>query len=147
MKPLLFYCQHQRQKKYDIHTGEEYIETTVEDIRQANRLIKSILLRKSDNLNGATRNYLEKLKAYLGMKKEDILFTNKEIRKELRIAESTLRGYHHLLLQEGYIKRHKDINGSSFSYEIIDVDEYKNLEEQINNSLDECLQIIQGKAS
>ena len=146
IEAITFYCQHQRQKKYDIHTGEEYIETSIEDIRQANKLIKSILLRKSDNLNGATRNYLEKLKAYLGMKKEEV-FTNQQIRKELRIAESTLRRYHHLLLQEGYIKRRKDINGNSFSYEIVDVDEYKNLEEQINNSLDECLKIIQEKTS
>ncbi len=146
IEAITFYCQHQRQKQYDIHTGEEYIETSIEDIRQANRLIKSILLRKSDNLNGATRNYLERLKAYL-TDKEETVFTNQQIRKELRIAESTLRRYHHLLLQEGYIKKRNDINSSSFSYEIVDVDEYKNLEATINNALDECLQILQKKAS
>ncbi len=146
IEAITFYCQLQRQKKYDIHTGEEYIETSIEDIRQANGLVKSILLRKSDNLNGATRNYLERLKAY-STDKEETVFTNQQIRKELRIAESTLRRYHHLLLQEGYIKKREDINGSSFSYEIVDVDEYKNLETTINNALDECLENVQKKAS
>ena len=65
-----------------------------------------------------------------------------EIRKELRIKETTLRRYHHLLLQEGYIKKREDIKGNSFSYEIVDVDEYTNLEEQINTALNECLQQI-----
>ena len=64
IEAVTFYCQWQRQKKYDLQTGEEYIETTIEDIKQANRLIKTILLRKSDTLNGATRNYLEELKVY-----------------------------------------------------------------------------------
>ena len=140
---ITFYYQHQRERLYDMDTGEEYIETTLEDIKQANALIKTILLRKSDSLNGATRNYLEGLKAHLD-KKEETVFSNKEIRKQLRIAESTLRRYHHLLLQEGYIKKRDDIKGNSFSYEIVDVDEYKNLEMQINNALDDCLKRIEG---
>ncbi|MBN4046974.1 hypothetical protein JYU05_00340 [bacterium AH-315-P13] len=142
IEAITFYCQQQREKKYDSQTGEEYIETTLEDIQQANELIKSILLRKSDSLNGATRNYLEGLKAHLSKKKETV-FSNKEIRKELRIAESTLRRYHQLLLQEGYIKKRSDVKSESFSYEIVDVDEYKNLEQTINNALDECLQNVQ----
>lgn len=146
IEAITFYYQKQRESKYDTHTGEEYIETTLEDIRQANTLIKSILLRKSDSLNGATRNYLECLKTHLAEKKETI-FTNQQIRKELRIAESTLRRYHQLLIQEGYIKKRTDIKTESFTYEIVDVDEYKNLEKMINNALDECLQNVQKKAS
>ena len=52
-------------EKYDKDTGEEYIETTIEDIKQANELIIEVLLRKSDTLTGATRNHLEHLKNYL----------------------------------------------------------------------------------
>jgi len=142
IEAVTFYHQHQRESKFDVHTGEEYIETTLEDIKQANTLIKSVLLRKSDSLNGATRNYLEGLKAHLS-KKKDTLFSNKEIRKELRLAESTLRRYHHLLLQEGYIKKRNDIQSESFTYEIVDVDEFRELENSINNALSICLKSIE----
>ena len=138
IEAITFYYQHQRESQYDPQTGEEYIETTLEDIKQANSLIKTILLRKSDALNGATRNYLEKLKSYL-LEKKDSLFTNQEIRRELRIAESTLRRYHQLLLQEGYLKKRGDIKSASFSYEIVAMEEYKDLEATINTALDECL--------
>lgn len=141
---ITFYCQWQRQKKYDIHTGEEYIETTLEDIKYANEILKPILLRKSDNLNGATRNYLEKLKMYLE-NKGDTLFTNREIRKEFRIAESTLRRYQLLLLQEGYIKRRKDIDSDSFTYEIADANEFKELENSINSALNFCIEKMRSQ--
>jgi hypothetical protein len=131
---ITFYHQCQRASKFDLQTGEEYIETTIEDIKYANELLKSILLRKSDNLNGATRTYLERLKTHLANKK-DTIFTNREIRTAFRIAESTLRRYQLLLLQEGYIKRRKDVQGDSFVYEIVDADEFSDLENSINTAL------------
>lgn len=142
IEAVTFYHQHQRESKFDTQTGEEYIETTLDDIKMANDLIKGILLRKSDPLNGATRNYLERLKAYLGMKKEE-MFTSSEIRKNLRIAESTLRRYHSLLMQEGYIKKQETLVGSSFSYAIVDVDEFNDLEKSINKTLDMCLKNLE----
>ena len=53
IEAITFYKQHQRKKQYNEDTGEEYIETTTEDIQEANELIKEVLLRKSDLLNGA----------------------------------------------------------------------------------------------
>lgn len=76
---ITFYHQYQREKQYDPETGEEYIETTLEDIAEANKLMKEILLRKSDELNGATRSYFEKLKAYL-KESSQTDYTNREIR-------------------------------------------------------------------
>jgi hypothetical protein len=58
IEAITFYCQWQRQKEYDKDTGEEYIETTIEDIQEANELIIDVLLRKSDTLTGACRNHL-----------------------------------------------------------------------------------------
>lgn len=142
IEAITFYHQHQREKQYDIHTGEEYIETTLEDIKYANELLKPILLRKSDNLNGATRSYFERLKAYLNTK-QDTVFTNREIRKEFRIAESTHRRYQLFLQQEGYIKRRKDIQGDSFTYEINEVDEYSSLEKSIEAALSFCLEQLE----
>ena len=143
IEAITFYHQHQREKKYDMHTGEEYIETKLEDIKYANELLKPILLRKSDNLNGATRNYFERLKAYL-VKKKDTLFTNREMRKEFRMAESTMRRYQLKLEAEGYIKRRKDIQSDSFVYEIVDSDEFGDLEKSINSALAFCIKKLEG---
>ena len=142
IEAVTFYHQHQRESHFDIQTGEQYIETTLEDIKIANDLIKDILLRKSDSLNGATRSYLEGLKAHLS-KKGETVFNNAEIRKELRIKESTLRRYHQLLAQEGYIKKRSDITSTSISYEIIEVDEFRDLEQAINNALNICLKTLE----
>ncbi|WP_299112017.1 hypothetical protein [uncultured Winogradskyella sp.] len=146
IEAITFYHQHQRESKFDAHTGEEYIETTLKDIKQANNLIKSVLLRKSDSLNGATRNYLEALKGHLA-KKKDTLFSNREIRKQLRIAESTLRRYHQLLLREGYIIKRNDIQSESFTYEIVDANEFRELENSIDKALGVCLETLEKQKS
>lgn len=64
IEAITFYKQYQRERKAD-ENGEVYIEVTLEDIAEANDLMKDILLRKSDELTGACRNYLEQIKTYL----------------------------------------------------------------------------------
>ncbi|CAM1365938.1 conserved hypothetical protein [Tenacibaculum sediminilitoris] len=138
---ITFYKQYQREKKYHKETGEEYIETTIEDIEEANELITEVLLRKSDTITGACRNYLESLKHYL-QENNQTTYTSTEIRKRLRVKETTLRRYHKQLLEEGYIKKTKGKKGQLYHYEIIDIDEYKNLKEQISNSLQKAVSQI-----
>jgi len=140
---ITFYKQFQREKKYDEQTGEEYIETTIEDIQEANELIIDVLLRKSDTLTGACRNHLECLKAYL-TKNNQTTFTNSEIRRNLRLKETTLRRYNGQLLAENYIQRVK-IKSKSYCFEIVDIDEYTNLKKQIDKALRDCIDKIKGK--
>jgi hypothetical protein len=135
---ITFYKQYQRESKVDTQTGEIYIETTIEDIQEANELIIDVLLRKSDTINGACRNHLERLKAYLKANNQTT-FTNAEIRRNLRIKESTLRNYNNQLLLEDYIKRIKKAKTKSYCFEVVDVDEYSNLKKQIDNTLNTCL--------
>lgn len=142
IEAITFYKQYQKQKHYDQETGEEYIETTLEDIQEANELIKEVLLRKSDSLTGACRNHLENLKDYLKQNNQT-QFTNSEIRRNLRVKETTLRRYNNQLLSENYIKKVKNKNVKSFCYEITNPDEYKDLKELINNALQECISKIQ----
>jgi len=146
IEAITFYKQYQREKQYDTETGEEFIETTIEDIQEANELITEVLLRKSDTITGATRNHLESLKNYLKTNNQTT-FTNSEIRRNLRIKESTLRNYHKQLLAEDYIKRVKKVKTKSYCFEIIDIDEYKNLKEQINKALHNCITQIQVATS
>jgi len=138
IEAITFYKQHQRESMFDKETGEEYIETTLEDIQEANELITEVLLRKSDTITGACRNHLETLKAYL-VENNQTTFTNTEIRRRLRVAETTLRRYNKQLLEEGYIRRVKNAKTKSFCFEIVDINEYKVLEDQINSALDACV--------
>lgn len=143
IEAITFYKQHQREKKTDPATGEIYIETTLEDIEEANELMKEILLRKADELSGATRNYFEELKEFLQQEKQTT-FTNKEIRKQLRIPGTTVRRHHNELLQSGYIKLQEDKKQQGYRYEIISYEEYQQLKSSIGTVLDNILQSIQA---
>ena len=142
IEAITFYKQYQKPKQYDKETGEEFIETTIEDIQEANELIKEVLLRKSDSLTGACRNHLENLKIYL-KEQNQTQFINAEIRRNLRIKETTLRRYNNQLLSENYIKKIKNKNVKSYCYEIVNPDEYKDLKVLINKALQDCITQIQ----
>jgi len=146
IESITFYCQYQRERKYDETTGEQYIETTIEDIQVANDLITEVLLRKSDTLTGACRNHLERLKAYLKANKQTT-FTGTEIRRNLRIKETTLRRYNGQLIAEGYIRKVKGKKGQLYHYEVVAMDEYKNLRQQIDNALNACLTALRCATS
>lgn len=136
---VTFYHQYQREKQYDQETGEEYIETTLEDIAEANKLMKEVLLRKSDQLNGATREYFERLKAWMKAEGKDT-FMNREIRANLRIKGTTLRRYHHSLLDVGLIRVKSGKKATGYQYEIMSPDEYEKLKQSIASVLNEVLE-------
>jgi hypothetical protein len=142
IEAVTFYHQWQREKQYDPQTGEEFIATTIEDIQHANALITEVLLRKSDSLTGACRNHLENLKEYL-KKNNQTQFTNSEIRRNLRVKETTLRRYNAVLLQENYIKRIPHKKTKSFVFEIINYSEYQELKAIIDRALQHCIVSIQ----
>jgi predicted transcriptional regulator len=142
IEAIKFYKQCQRELKVDTQTGEMYIETEIEDIQEANELISVVLLRNSDTITGATRNHLESLKNYLKENKQTT-FTNAEIRRNLRVKETTLRRYNKQLLAEDYIRRVKKVKSKSYSFEVVNIDEYKLLKEQINKALENCIRQIE----
>jgi hypothetical protein len=142
IEAVTFYKQYQRERKYDETTGEEYIKTTIEDIREANQLLQEVLLRKSDMISGACRNYLESLKTYLKTNKQTT-FTNAEVRRNLRIKGTTLRRYHSQLVEDNYIKKTTNNKYKGYIYEIVSYEEYTELQEQINNALENCITIME----
>jgi hypothetical protein len=141
IEAITFYKQCQREQKCDEATGEIFIETTVEDIQEANELMKEILLRKSDELNGATRNYFEELKQCLGKDKQTS-FTNTSVRNRLRVPVSSVKRYHAALLSAGLIRKTENRNTKAYYYEIITREEYMQLQNSIGTALDEALQKI-----
>jgi hypothetical protein len=155
IEAITFYNQYQREQKADEETGEVYIETTLEDIAEANTLMKYILLRKSDELSGACRSYFEKLKTYLQKhntkvsspsgRKGGASFTNKEIRSALRINHNTQKMFMAELQQYGYILKKEGNKKKGYHYEINSYEDYKQLQTRINNVLDEILQGLKKK--
>jgi len=146
IEAVTFYKQHQREQKADTDTGEMYIETTLEDIEDANVLMKIILLGKSDELTGACRTYLETLKVYLQQEKKKV-FTNREIRKALRINLSTQKRYTLALIDGFYIKRVKGSKARGYEYEITSYEEFTQLQNRITSVLDETLQKLKERFS
>lgn len=135
IEAITFYHQYQREQKADESTGEIYIETTLEDIEAANRLIKEILLRKSDELNTATRRYFEYLKAYLRTENKTA-FTTKEVRQALRTNHSNQKRYMLHLLLNNYIKKSTGTKAKGYRYEITSYEEYEQLKNSISSVLD-----------
>lgn len=136
IEAVTFYHQYQREKQTDSQTGETYINTTLEDIQEANKLMKEILLRKSDELSGATRNYFELLKTVLQENKQST-FTNKEAKQLLRLPISTIKRYHLELLQSNYIKRNENKKSKAYHFEITSYEEYNQLQNSIGKVLDD----------
>lgn len=141
IEAVTFYHQYQREKYTDKQTNETYINTTLEDIAETNKLMKEVLLRKADELSGACRNYFEQLKELLQQQKQST-FTNKEIRKVLRLPGTTVRRYHNELLQSSYIKPQEDEKKKGYLFEIVSYEEYTQLQKSIAIVLDNILTVL-----
>jgi hypothetical protein len=143
IEAVTYYHQFQREQKVDSQTGEVYIESTLEDVENANQLLKEILLRKSDELTGACRNYLEAVKSYLENEGKT-QYTNREIRKALKINPSNQKRYNLSLTNNHYIKQVKGKKGTSYNYEIVSYKEFQELRNQITSVLDESLKRLES---
>lgn len=135
IEAVTFYHQYQRESKVDSQTGEEYIETTLEDIEEANKLMKDVLIRKSDPLNEACRKYLEWLKTWLKTEQKSA-FTNKEVRQVIRINPSNQKRYMVELQAYDYVQKVQGEKGKTHHYEITNLEEYEQLKEGISSILD-----------
>lgn len=137
IEAITFYHQYQRELKTGAN-GKQYIETTKEDVLIANKLLKEVLLRKSDMISGACRNYLERLKNHL---KENELstFKNREISVALRIPIASVKRYHKQLLNAQIIQLQEQNKPKGFVYEIADYDEYQNLQKNIERTLNDVI--------
>jgi DNA-binding IscR family transcriptional regulator len=138
IEAVTFYHQYQREEETDRETGEVYINTTLEDIEEANKLMKDVLIRKSDPLNDASRTYLEQLKAWLKKEKKSS-FTNKETRQSLRINPSNQKRYMVQLQEHDYVEKVAGEKGKPHEYRITQLEEYEQLKNGITGILDKIM--------
>jgi DNA primase len=129
IEAITFYNQYQREVKMN-ERGEKFIETTVEDIRWANRLLKDVLLRKSDTLNNEERKFFENIKLYL--KKEDKkIFRAKELIKSFRMNPMSVSRYIKALESQGFVKQSGGNRKLGYEYEVNVWDDYTELERSV----------------
>lgn len=130
---ITFYHQQQRPIKKGTD-GTRYIETTPEDIYWANELVKEVLLKKSDELNGELRGFFEQLKGHVkaGSKDPNATFFAKDIRKTYRMHPMQLMRYLVQLERRGYIKQVSSNRKTGFEYQVTEWEEYSQLQEGIN---------------
>jgi DNA primase catalytic core len=147
IETITFYHQYQREVKRDEITGEQYIETTLEDIEWANRLLREVLLAKSDELSGECRGFFEQLKAWLRSRQKTSFFAS-GIRESFRMNPNNLKYYLIQLVRYGYIK---PVGGDrykrGYEYEVVNFEEYNQLNTGINSVFDEVLQQIRKQLS
>jgi hypothetical protein len=118
---ITYYHQYQRTLKTDTDTGEQYIESTLEDVEAAFTLLETTLLKKSDELNDACRGFFERLKAYLkenNTESENVSFYSKEIRSAFRLTPSSIGRYLYELERMGYIKITRGNRYKGFEYKV-----------------------------
>jgi len=139
---ITFYHQHQRENQYDQETGEEYIETTPEDIEWAFDLLRDTLFRKSDELTGACREFYEQLKAWAAKNKVDKFYAS-DIRQDKRIHPRTLNRHLQELKDYGRLQvtggnKHK----TGYQYEIIQGADYQSLQDKIDQQISKVLEKV-----
>ncbi|MCP4481254.1 MAG: hypothetical protein GY817_00275 [bacterium] len=139
---ITFYKQYQRDQKTD-KNGEKYIETTLEDIKEGNELLKEVLLNKSDELTKASRNFLEMIKNYLKTKNKET-FYSKELRQEYRIAPATLKRYLLQLTRYGYLQIIGGTKNKGYEYEMA-TDNYELIKQAIETSLEKALKNLEAQ--
>jgi DNA primase len=141
---ITFYHQHQR-TIYKNKDGARCINTTLEDIYWANYLVKDVLLKKSDELNGTLREFFEDLKILVQQrKKENKSFYAKEVREYYRMNPMRVNRYLNDLEMRSYINRTGGNRKTGFEYEITNWKEYEQLKDGIN-LLDKILEEIKAK--
>lgn len=146
IETVTFYHQWQRPHRINKETGEKYIETTLEDIEEANKLLKDVLLAKSDELTKACRDFLELLKNYVA-KNNKQSFYSKEIREAYRFAPTTLNRHLLELSRYGYLKIIGGNRARGYEYELLNSEEYQALKDNIQTALDEALENIKKEIS
>ena len=129
----------------------DYIESTINDITWANRLIKESLLRKSDELSGKLRSFFETLKQMMkGKDKSEQSFYAKQIRAVLRMNPMKVNRYLRDLESRGYIRQIGGNRKTGYEYQIELWEEYQALQDGIDlmdKNLDKIKERVNEKAT
>jgi hypothetical protein len=146
IETVTFYHQYQREVKQDKTTGEKFIESTLEDIQWANRLLSQVILAKSDELSGGCRRFHERLRAHLQKEKMESFYA-RDVRTALKVSPTTLKRHLNQLVQYGQLETVGGNRYRGLEYKMANGEGYGNLEGKVKNALDNALERIRKNGS
>lgn len=142
IKAIAFWHQKQRVVK-EKEDGTRYIEATLKDVAWANKLSREVLLRKSDELNGALRGFFERIKMWMHTNKMET-FQAKPLREHFRMNPMQVNRYLRELEQRSYIKQAGGNRKMGFEYSVTVWDDYEQLQSGLS-ILDEVLEQLKQR--
>jgi DNA primase len=117
IRVVTFLHQHQRERRTVIVDGAEvvYVESTVEDIRVANRVAHDVLGRSLDELPPQTRRLLELLHGYvagLSGERSEVRFSRRQVREALGWGDTQLKVHLARLVDLELVVAHRGEHGA-----------------------------------
>lgn len=137
IKSITLWNQRQRKRVTD-HDGNTFLLSTLEDVEWANYLSKDVLLRKSDELSGKTRQFFEGLKEYIKELKTKTFYA-KDTRRHFRMHPMELQRRLNEIESRGLVRCVSRSNKPGNEYEIMIWDDYEQLRSGID-IMDEILE-------
>jgi predicted DNA-binding transcriptional regulator len=141
IEAITFYHQYQREQTADKETGEVQIETHPNDIENGFKYLKNVLFRRSDELNGAVRDFYEKLKE-ITEKNELQKFKVSDIRAHIKLTPRSIQQYLKELLEYGYLHITGGKQRLGYEYEILSGTSEKALQQSIEEHIKKVMEKV-----
>jgi hypothetical protein len=121
---VTFLYQMQRPVKRDEVIGDEYLETTLEDIAIANDLAHQLFGHSLDDLSCPSRTLLELITGYVAQKSaggpaDKVTFNRRELRETFKWGDTRLRTHLEELIEMEYVLPLSGRFGQTFQYRLL----------------------------
>jgi DNA-binding transcriptional ArsR family regulator len=145
IEAITFYHQCQREQTADKETGELQIETHPSDIENGFKYLKNVLFRRSDELNGAVRDFFEEVKR--AMEKKEMPagqtgFKVTDIREEIKLPPRTVQHYLKTLLEHGYVEITRGKQRSGYEYKTTSCTSESQLQQSIEEHIKKVMERV-----
>ena len=120
------------------------IQSTPEDVINGFKYLKHVLYRRSDELNGAVRDFYERLKNITGQKGLQ-RFKIADVRKELAHPPRTIQHYFRELLAYDYVQVTGGKKATGYEYELSQSLTEQALQAQIESHIESVMQRMEAE--
>ena len=142
MEAITYYHQYQRTVTIEPSDEKLYIETHPSDIEQGFKLLTKALLRRSDELSGAVREFYEQVSTITSTK-EIIKFKVSDIRNEIKLTPRSIQQYLKELVEYGYIQITGGKQRTGYEYELLEA----TTETQLLKSIETHIQTVMERVN
>ena len=155
IEAITFYHQYQREQKKshplggDLEgAGEMYIESTPQDVENGFKYLQDVLFRKSDELNGAVRNFYEKLKIIVDKievteENPTKKFKVSDIKKHLKLTPRSIQIYFKTLQEYQYLQIVGGKQRTGYEYELLNAVTETELQKEIATHINIVLERVE----